>query len=287
MPPLQGDVHPLPVALGFGFALLLAGLVVLASMVTLWGISLILRDSSIVDVFWGAGFVLVAWIVAGVTDGTGARRAIIIALVTLWGVRLTTHLYLRNRGKGEDPRYARWREAAGPSWWWKSAFKVFLLQGAVMLVVIAPVVAALASPAPIGMVDILAIPVWAVGFVFETVGDWQLARFKEEAANRGRLLTTGLWRFTRHPNYFGDATAWWGIWLVAVGAGAWWTFPGPLLMTFLLLKVSGVAMLEKDLRQTKPGYEEYVASTNAFIPWFPKGPDRTGRTRRGSGRVQP
>jgi steroid 5-alpha reductase family enzyme len=243
-------------------------------LVTLvWVLSLLLRDSSIVDIFWGAGFVAVTWLVAAWTSQElGPRAWVLGLLVTMWGLRLSLYILWRNWGRGEDYRYRAWRAQAGDAWWWRSYFKVFLLQGAVMWLVAAPLVAVIgraAQPA-LGWLDAVAVAVWVVGFFFETAGDWQLARFKADAANKGRVMTSGVWRYTRHPNYFGDAAVWWGHYLVAAAAGAWWTAFSPVLMTFLLVRVSGVALLETALRETKPGYREYVASTSAFFPWPPR-----------------
>lgn len=254
-----------------------AGLFLLTAVTLLWLLSLALHDASIVDVFWGLGFVSVYWIgyalaYQEVQQPLAARPLLVGFLVTLWGVRLALHIGRRNWGQGEDFRYARWRKEAGSSWWWRSYFKVFLLQGFILWLVSWPLLAVLAggrSP-DLGWVDLLALLVWIAGFVFEAVGDWQLRRFKQDPANKGQLLTTGLWRYTRHPNYFGDALVWWGFYLFAVASGAWWTFFSPLLMTFLLRQVSGVAMLERTLRDTKPGYQAYAARTNAFFPARPK-----------------
>lgn len=255
---------------------LLSGLVVLASMTAIWLLSLRLRDSSIADIFWGLGFVLVAWASAALApDGVSGRGWLMTAMVTAWGLRLSGHIFLRNRGKGEDFRYRAWREEAGASWWWRSYVRVFLLQGAIMWIVAAPVamtVGAGARQAPLGWLDALAAAVWLAGFAFEAVGDVQLTRFKADPRNKGRVMTRGLWRYTRHPNYFGDATAWWGHYLVAAAGGAWWTIFGPALMTFLLVRVSGVSLLERSLRDAKPGYREYIESTSAFVPLPPRRP---------------
>ena len=252
-----------------------AGAVVLGLMTVLWLISLRLRDSSIVDSFWGTGFVIANWFYFAQTpNGTEPRRWLLAALVSIWGLRLSIYILRRNWGKGEDPRYAKWRQEAGPAWWWRSFFKVFLLQGILLWVISIPLLAAQfsASPARLTVVDGLGTLLWLVGFTFEAVGDAQLARFKADPANKGKLLTTGVWRYTRHPNYFGDAAQWWGYFLIAVAAGAWWTILSPVLMTLLLVRVSGVALLEKTLIDAKPGYREYARTTNAFVPWFPRRP---------------
>ncbi len=224
------------------------------------------------DIFWGVGFVLVAAIYLGQShQGFVLRRWLAAALVSLWGLRLSIHILRRNWGKKEDFRYMKWREEAGRSWWWQSLFRVFLLQGLILWIVSAPILAAMwpAVPARIAGLDLLATAVWAIGFLFEALGDWQLARFRAKPANRGLLMTTGLWRYSRHPNYFGDAVQWWGLYLLAAAAGGWWTVFSPLLMTFLLMRVSGVTMMERSLKETKPGYRQYMESTNAFFPGPP------------------
>ncbi len=251
----------------------LGALAIWAAVTVVWLVSLALRDASIVDVFWGLGFVLVAWVYWALSEGTTGREWILLALVTVWGVRLGGYILVRNWGHGEDYRYQRFRKNAGEAFWWRSYFTVFLLQGILMWVISAPLLAVQLPSRPAGLTfwDGLGVGVWLVGFVFEAGGDWQLQRFKADPENKGKLLTTGLWRYTRHPNYFGDAAQWWGFWLFAVAApwGAL-TVVSPIVMTFLLLKVSGVALLEKGLSKSKPGYEDYVARTSAFIPWPPK-----------------
>jgi steroid 5-alpha reductase family enzyme len=195
-----------------------------------------------------------------------------MTLVTIWGLRLSIHLALRNLPKGEDFRYAQWRSEAGASWWWRSFFKVFLLQGLIMWLISTPllVVQFNALPAHLTALDYLALGLWAIGFFFEAVGDWQLARFKAHAVNNGQLLTTGVWAWTRHPNYFGDGLQWLAFGLFALITGAWWTLYSPLMMNFLLVRVSGVTMLEKSLKAQKPGYDDYMARTSAYIPWIPR-----------------
>ncbi len=249
------------------------GLIILGLMTLLWLISLALKNSSIVDVFWGTGFVIFTWAAFLLTpEGFVTRKLLLSALVTVWGLRLSLHILTRNWGKPEDFRYQKWREEAGPAWWWRSFFKVFLLQGIILWVVAAPLLAAQlsASPAVLTWLDFLAIAVWLVGFFFEAAGDWQLARFKANPANRGKVLRTGVWRYTRHPNYFGDAAQWWAYYLIALTAGAWWAIFSPMLMTFLLMRVSGVALLEKTLKTEKPEYQDYIQTTSAFFPWFPR-----------------
>jgi steroid 5-alpha reductase family enzyme len=249
-------------------SLALAAVVIAAAMLALWMLSLALEDSSIVDIFWGPGFVLVAWVVA-LQEGWSERGALATGLVTVWGLRLAVHLAVRNIGKGEDPRYQAMRRARGPAWWWKSLFIVFAFQGVLIWVVSLPLQQAIVRGGALGIVDALAIAVFVAGLYFETVGDWQLVRFKAQPANRGRVMDQGLWRYTRHPNYFGDFLVWWGLYGLALAAGAWWTVVGPLVMSFLLLRVSGVTLLEQGMR-SRPGYEDYVRRTSAFFPRPPR-----------------
>ena len=241
-------------------------------LLLLWLVSLARRDSSIIDSFWGLGFVIVAWIGFAQGSGLDPRKLLVALLVTLWGVRLAGYISWRNWGKGEDYRYQTWRKAAGASWWWRSLFKVFLLQGVLMAMIAAPlwVVATSAQPAALTWLDWLGAAFVLVGVGFEAIGDAQLARFKSNPSNKGKVMDSGLWRFTRHPNYFGDAVVWWGLGVIALGAGGWWALYAPLLMNLLLVRVSGVALLEKGLEKTKPGYAEYVRRTNSFFPWFPR-----------------
>jgi steroid 5-alpha reductase family enzyme len=252
---------------------LVNGLFILAFMSVLWIVSLVLRNASIVDIFWGTGFVLSTWIYFLLTpDGFLTRKILASILVSIWGLRLTIHVLTRNWNKAEDFRYQKWRNEHGKKWWWRSFFQVFLLQGILMWIISTPLLAAQIqnSPDHLTLVDLLAFIIWLVGFFFETVGDLQLSRFKSNPKNKGKVLSSGVWRYSRHPNYFGDATQWWAYYLLAAVAGSWWVVFSPIIMTIFLLKVSGVTLLEKTLKDTKPGYKEYIESTNAFIPWFPK-----------------
>lgn len=246
--------------------------VVLVLMTLLWLLSLRLKNSSIVDIFWGTGFVITAWLYFAFTpEGFLIRKLLLAALVTIWGLRLSVHILRRNWGKPEDFRYQKWREESGGKWWWQSFFKVFLLQGLLLWIISAPLLAAQvrATPAHLTFFDYAGLAVWLVGFFFEAAGDYQLIRFKANPANRGKVLDTGVWRYTRHPNYFGDATQWWGYYLIAASGGGWWSIFSPVLMTLLLLRISGVALLEKSL-ETRPGYKEYIERTSPFIPWIPR-----------------
>jgi steroid 5-alpha reductase family enzyme len=251
------------------------GLVVLVYMLLLWLASLALKNSSIVDIFWGAGFVVAGWAYFLLTpEGYLPRKALIMALVTIWGLRLSLYILWRNWGKPEDFRYQKWREEAPQRWWWFSFFKVFLLQGLLLWIISVPLLAAQISPTPasLGILEVLAVILWLIGFYFEAMGDLQLALFKRNPANKGKVLDSGVWRYTRHPNYFGDSAQWWGFYLLAVAAGGWWSIFSPVMMTALLLKVSGVALLEKTLKDTKPQYRQYIETTSSFIPWLPRKP---------------
>lgn len=246
--------------------------ITLGLMTLLWLFSLRLKNAGIVDIFWGTGFVIAFWFFFALTpQGFLPRRLLLAGLVTLWGLRLSIHIWLRNRGKPEDFRYRKWREETGPAWWWQSLFRVFLLQGVLLWLISAPLLAAQYASAPqrLGVMDFLGAGLWSIGFFFEAVGDYQLTRFRANPENRGRVLDGGVWRYTRHPNYFGDATQWWGYYLIAAAAGGFWTIFSPILMTLFLLRVSGVTLLEKSLRD-RPGYREYIETTSPFVPWFPR-----------------
>lgn len=256
-----------------GVTALFTGLgLVVALMVCVWAASVVLRDASLVDRFWGLGFVVLAWFwyaTSPAADG-GARLVLPIAC-TIWGVRLSAHLTVRNWSTGEDYRYAEMRAKHGPRFPWVSLFTVFLLQAGILWFVALPLWAGVrGSTAPQGLVLAAGVAVWIVGFGFETAADAQLARHRADPARRGRVLDTGVWRYSRHPNYFGDAAVWWGHWLMAAAAGGAWTVASPIIMTLLLLRVSGVALLEKKLQATRPEYVEYARRTSSFLPWPPK-----------------
>lgn len=251
---------------------LLVSLGVLALLMTaMWLLSIVRRDASIVDPFWGTGFVIVTWIACGGWPADG-RAMLMTALITLWGLRLSVFLLWRNWGHGEDHRYAAMRKHHGPRFVWVSLLTVFWLQGIILWFVSWPVQAVVCRShgQPLSWLDGLGVIVWTIGLVFETLGDWQLARFKVKPENTGRVLNSGLWRYTRHPNYFGDFCVWWGLYLLALSAGAWWTIGSPLLMSVLLMKVSGVTLLESTITQRRPEYDAYRQRTNAFFPGLPR-----------------
>lgn len=250
----------------------LAGLLTVAvAMTLLWILSVRLGDVSIVDVFWGPGFALAGGTYLLVDGSFSDRGVLAVTLVTVWAVRLGTHLLIRNLGSsGEDPRYQAMREPYGDQYWWVSLFTVFWLQAGLLWIISAPLLGAVRSGSPLGLLDGIGALVFATGLTIETVADLQLKRFRANPANKGTVLDSGLWRYSRHPNYFGDFVVWWGLYLIALSGGAWWTAFGPALISWLLLRVSGVTMLERGLKKTRPGYEEYVRRTSAFIPWPPK-----------------
>jgi len=246
---------------------------VLGLMAGAWVLSLILEDASIADVVWGLGFVLVAWVTFFLADGGYLpRKLLITALVTVWGLRLAVHIGWRKRGKGEDRRYRAWRSRHGKRFWWVSLFTVFGTQGLLLWVISLSVQAGQMAwePASLGVLDLAGLAVWLIGFVFEAVGDAQLARFKSDPQNRGRVMDRGLWAYTRHPNYFGECLMWWGLFGIALSSpGNLWTVVSPITITVLLLKVSGVTLLEKTIEETRPAYRDYQERTSAFLPWFP------------------
>jgi steroid 5-alpha reductase family enzyme len=251
----------------YGFA------IIMLMMFILWTVSIIIKNVSIVDLFWGPGFLLSGLFYYFKTDGSGPRKIILIILVALWAIRLSGYLTWRNSGKGEDFRYQQFRKDYGENrYWWISFFQTFLLQGILMWLISAPILGAMyyGHNSQLGIFDFAGILFWITGFFFETVGDYQLARFKSDPSNKGKVLDTGLWRYTRHPNYFGDTAVWWGYGFICLGAGSYLPFLGSLLMTGLIIKVSGVALLEKSLTEKKSEYKEYIERTSAFFPWFPK-----------------
>jgi steroid 5-alpha reductase family enzyme len=247
---------------------------VLALVLVLWAVSLAVHDASIIDVFWGVGFVIIAWICVAVGHGAHDRRLLLAALTTLWGLRLAIHIGRRNLGAGEDRRYAAMRERAGPRFWLVSLYRVYLVQAVVMWAVSLPLQAgsSLGGRRGLGVLDLVGAAVWLVGFAFESIGDLQLDRFRADQANHGSVMDRGLWRYTRHPNYFGDATLWWGLGLIGLGAGASaaWGLAGSALDTLILTRVSGKPVLERDIERRRPGYRDYVERTSGFIPLPPR-----------------
>lgn len=248
-------------------------LVIMIMMSILWLISIIIKNASIVDPFWGLGFVLVSVFYFLSTGNTGPRKIILVLLVALWGFRLSGYLFWRNRNKGEDFRYSQFRKNYGEKrYWWISFFQVYLLQGILMWLVSAPLLGAqfYSQDKSIDVFDIIGIFFWITGIVFEAGGDFQLAAFKANPLNKGKVLDSGLWKYTRHPNYFGDSAVWWGFGFLCIGSGSYLPVLGSVLMTLLIIKVSGVVLLEKNLKEQKPHYSDYIEKTSSFFPWIPK-----------------
>jgi len=231
-----------------------------------WVISLLKNDVSIVDSMWSIMFLIAAASYVMTLDVTGPRATLILILVTIWSLRLAGHIFWRNLGEAEDYRYQKIRRNNSPNFAFKSLYIVFGLQAALAWLISLPLLAAIGGNNPMGILDLAALILWTVGFVFESLGDLQLVRFRADPKNKGQVLNSGLWSLTRHPNYFGDFCIWWGFYLFALSAGGWWSLGAPLLMSFLLLKVSGVAMLEKDIGTRRPQYADYIRRTNAFFP---------------------
>ncbi|MCK8515106.1 DUF1295 domain-containing protein [Methylonatrum kenyense] len=240
-------------------------LAALGLMLAVWLASLVYRDASLVDRFWGAGFVLLVW-VYWLAAGGPSTGLIPVLAVTLWGGRLSLYLSWRNWGHGEDYRYQEMREAHGARFPLVSLGTVFLLQAVILWLVAMPLLPASGAESLTTGWLLLGLLLWAIGFLWEAIGDWQMARFKADPANRGQVMDQGLWRYSRHPNYFGEIVLWWGFYCMALAAGGWWTIFGPALMTFLLVRVSGVALLEKKLNETRPAYRDYIQRTNALLP---------------------
>ena len=248
-----------------------AALTLAVYMSSIFLVALARKDNSIVDIAYGGAFIA-AVAAAGLVSGTGhPRQFLVAAMVTIWGLRLVAHLYVRNRGRGEDFRYRKWREEWGSSFLVRSFFQIYVLQGAVVLIVASPAILVMASPGEnLGLLDMAGLVIWMLGFIFESVGDRQLLVFKRDPLNKGRIITSGLWRYSRHPNYFGECTLWWGVFLVAMGSpGSLWTAVSPLTINFLLLRVSGIPMLERKY-EGDSAFEEYKRRTSPLIPWFPR-----------------
>lgn len=236
-----------------------------------FAVSLIKKRNDVADVAWGLGFVVLSWFTFFVSEQSGLKSILVNLLVTIWGVRLSWHIHRRNKGKTEDYRYLAWRKEWGRWFYVRSYFQVFMLQGFFLYLIVLPVLIINKNYSnSINVLDVLGILVWLLGFVFEVVGDWQLAKFIKNLANKGKILQAGLWRYTRHPNYFGEVILWWGIWFLSLGAHFdYFTILGPITITFLIIKVSGIPMLEKDM-QKNPDFIAYKNKTSIFIPLPPK-----------------
>jgi steroid 5-alpha reductase family enzyme len=239
---------------------------------TLWFlISWFKKRNDVADVAWGLGFVLLAWASFFLSGGSGPRGVLVGILVSVWGLRLAWHIHAGHRAKAEDYRYLAWRRQWGRWFYVRSYAQVYLLQGALLFLVSLPVLMINRRPSgTLSLLDSIGVCIWLFGFLFESVGDAELARFVKDPLNKGKLLRSGLWRYTRHPNYFGEVALWWGIWLIALGVpGGWFGIVGPLTITILILKVSGIPMLEKKMAE-HPDFAQYARSTSVFLPWFPE-----------------
>jgi len=252
-----------------GIYLLGLGVVAVAALCT-WVLSLVRRNVAIVDSLWSLMFVMAAATYAAAAPTIGPRALLVLILVSVWALRLSIYITVRNWGHGEDRRYQAIRARNQPHFEVKSLYLIFAFQALLAWVISLPLLGAILNPGPLGVLDIAGAGLWLVGFTFEAGGDWQLARFKADPANQGKVMDRGFWRYTRHPNYFGDFSVWWGLYLVAVAAGAWWSIIGPLGMSVLLMRVSGVTLLEKDIGERRPQYADYIRRTNAFFPGIPK-----------------
>lgn len=260
---------------GLFSATVFSGLILFGYMLAILAIALVRRDNGIVDSAYGLGFVLVTGVLFLGWERPDLRQWLFMILVALWGLRLSVRIFFKNRSKPEDFRYRAWREAWTQRsmlyFFLRSLLQIYLLQGGVILIVLAPVLVVFSqTQVALGWWNWLGLGLWCLGFFFEAVGDWQLDRFIKNPANQGKIMSTGLWSLTRHPNYFGEATMWWGIWLLVLGVSlSSVALVSPILITFLLLKVSGIPMLEAKWAG-RPDWEEYKKRTNAFFPWLPK-----------------
>jgi len=250
-----------------------AALIIFVLVSLLWIWSVFIKNVSIIDIFWGFGFVVVNTFYAFMSGELNARKLLVLTLVSIWGLRLAIYLALRNIGKGEDFRYQEFRRKFGPKrYWWFSFFQTFLLQGALIMIVSLPLFGINSSDSngTLKTLDYIGVLVWLIGFTFEAGGDFQLARFKRNIKNKGKVLNTGFWKYTRHPNYFGDSAVWWAYGIFSIAAGSYWQIIGSIVMTLLIIKISGVSLLEKTLKDSKPQYRDYIQKTNSFFPGLPK-----------------
>jgi steroid 5-alpha reductase family enzyme len=245
--------------------------VVVAGAVLAWLFSLVRHDVSVVDSLWSLFITTAGIVYALMLPSSNGRAVLMLALAVVWALRLSIYISWRNHGQPEDRRYQQIRARNQPNFELKSLYLIFVLQALLAWIVSAPFLAGVSGQNPLNALDFVGAALAAFGIVFEAVGDQQMARFKRDPAHQGQVMDRGLWRYTRHPNYFGECCTWWGLYLIALAAGgAWWSIVSPLLMTFLLLKVSGVSLLEADITERRPAYRDYIARTSAFIPAWPR-----------------
>ena len=252
-------------------AILYSALTISIYMLGWFIVALLKKDNSIVDIAWGPGFVVIAAVNLLRSETWSGRQLLITVLIVIWAFRLAGHIIVRNRGRGEDFRYAKWRKEWGKNVIIKTFINVFMLQGLFMLIIAYPIILInRTAQKELNFLDLLGLAVWLTGFFFEAVGDYQLYKFKKDRSNKGKIMISGLWKYTRHPNYFGEAASWWGIFLIALSAPYGLTaIISPLVITFLLLKVSGVPMLEQKYKDN-PEFMEYAGKTSSFLPWPPR-----------------
>lgn len=248
------------------WAIALDGLAVACGvMAAVWLLGAVTRNVGIIDVFWGICIAAVGISFASAQPLLDTRSRLVLALVLIWAIRLALHIFWRGWGEPEDRRYRAMRERWDPGFWWKSLFIVYATQAVLAWIIAMPILGITQSARPLGILDYAGFVLWLFGFVVETAADWQLARFLTRPDRGNAVMDQGLWKYSRHPNYFGEFCLWWGIYLFALSAGAWWTIFAPLLLTFLLLRVSGVALTEQTIGERRPGYAEYVRKTSAFV----------------------
>ncbi|GIV33930.1 MAG: hypothetical protein KatS3mg031_1465 [Chitinophagales bacterium] len=253
-----------------GQVFLASALVVIAYMHLLFVIALLKKDNSIVDIGWGVGFILIAFTVLILSKNFSNESILVVVLTLLWGLRLAVYIFLRNYKRGEDYRYRQWREEWGKNVIWRSYLQIFVLQGFIMWLVALPLMNTIPSGSILGVAEWIGCAFWITGFLFESVGDMQMHFFKKKPENRGKIMRQGLWRFSRHPNYFGESLLWWGIFIISVNNPLpIVSIVSPILLTYLLLRVSGVALLEKKYIDD-PEYQDYRKKTRAFVPWLPR-----------------
>lgn len=243
--------------------------VMLLLAISAWALSVKLRDVSIVDSLWSIFFIVFTLLFAWRLRSDATAAYVLIALILLWGLRLSAYITIRNHGKGEDRRYQAIRARNQPNFEFKSLYLIFLLQMVLATVIVLPVLPILNGAQDANLLTYAGFAIAALGALFETVADAQMARYKATRTAQDTVMNRGLWRYSRHPNYFGEATFWWGLWIASASMGGAWTLFSPLLMTWLLTRVSGVPLLEADLQQRSPAYREYLLTTPRFVPGRP------------------
>lgn len=239
---------------------------------TMWfAISIVKKRNDIADIAWGLGFVLMAWSSFLLGENYSQRGILVGLLVSVWGIRLASHIFKRNRTKTEDYRYAQWRKDWSKWFYLRSYFQIYLLQGMLLYLIAIPIfIINQYTGAEIGLLDMVGLMIWLIGFGFEAIGDAQLKNFINDPVNKGKLMQSGLWQYTRHPNYFGEVTMWWGIWVISLSAlFSIFSIISPLAISFLILKVSDIPMLEKKY-EGRTDFEEYKKRTSAFFPLPPR-----------------